>query len=119
MRTMREPIPYREMVYRLCSEADLDDKKDVLALVKFLASEAVQAHEVNRRFEDKLKELMTYKDFTEMSMEIAKEMFKQDVEAMPEGDFKDFITENMGDILGEDEKGENDGHDGMRSEEGR
>lgn len=119
MRTMRDPIPYREMVYHLCSEADLDDKKDVLALVKFLANEAVQNHEASKRCEDKLKELMSYKDFVEFSMAIAKEMFKQDVEAMPEGDFKDFITENMGDILGEDEKGDGDGHDGMCNEDDR
>lgn len=114
MRTAREPIPYREMVYRLCSEADLDDKKEVLALVKFLANEAVHANEVNKRFEDKLKELMSYKDFTEMSMEIAKEMFKQDVEAMPEGDFKNFVIDNLEGILGEEEKGDENGHDDVR-----
>ena len=113
---------YREYIYRICSDVDLSNKDDVISAMQKLANEAVRNNDVNEKFEDKLKELMTYKDFTAFSMAIAKDLFRQDVDAMEDGAFKTFVMDHFKDITGEElhkgsadaQEGDEDGHDDVR-----
>lgn len=107
---------YRKHLYNVCSETNLGDREDVTRTIQYLAAEANKYHDLSMRFEDKLKELMSYKDFAELSKEIAKEMFLQDVTAMPDSDFKDFVIQNMGDILDDAGEGDDDGHNDVCGE---
>lgn len=50
---------------------------------------------VMNQFENKLIELMGPKAYSAWAVEVAKAAFRKEVEDMPEGDFKDFILENI------------------------
>lgn len=47
------------------------------------------------RMEDKLVELMGGKAYSVWAAETARDMFRQSVEDMEDGDFKDFVLENL------------------------
>ena len=53
-----------------------------------------------KRYEDKLKELMSSEEFNRFSTEIAKELFKADIDSMAQSDFKDFCVQNFDRITG-------------------
>lgn len=107
---------YREYIYDICSSVDPNSQESVTLALQVLAKEAVRYQELCMKFDEKLKELMPYKDFVEMSAKIGKEMFRQDIEEMPDGDFKDFVLENMDRITDDPEKGDGDEHDDVCSE---
>ena len=48
-----------------------------------------------KKYEEKLLEYMTKKDYTEFSAQVAKEAFRIEVEDMVEGPFKNFVRENF------------------------
>lgn len=47
------------------------------------------------RMEDKLVELMGGKAYSIWATETARDMFRQSVEDMEDGEFKDFVLENL------------------------
>ena len=89
-------MSYRELIFKTCVNTDLNNKEDVTSAMQYLTKEAVQNFELCGKMESKLKEIMTAKDFEEWSSETAREMFKAEVESMPEGEFKDFCKEHFG-----------------------
>ena len=46
-------------------------------------------------YEEKLKELMTQVEFKTFSVEVAKKVFRAEIEGMKDGDFKDFCIDNF------------------------
>ena len=52
-------------------------------------------------YEEKLKELMTQVEFKTFSVEVAKKMFRAEIEGMKDGDFKDFCIDNFDNITGD------------------
>lgn len=55
---------------------------------------------VMRYMEEKLKELMGEKEYALWSAETAKKVFREEVQRMEDGDFKDFILTNFDEIVG-------------------
>ena len=53
------------------------------------------------RYERKLIELMGEKEFSKFACQVAKEAFRKEAEAMPDGDFKDFILASIEEITEE------------------
>lgn len=52
-------------------------------------------------YEEKLKELMTQVEFKTFSVEVAKKVFRAEIEGMKDGDFKDFCIDNFDNITGD------------------
>lgn len=55
-----------------------------------------------RLYEAKLKELMTQVEFKTFSTEVAKKVFKNGVQNMPNGDFKNFCLDNFDKITSDE-----------------
>ena len=51
-----------------------------------------------REYENKLKELMSEKEFAKFAKEVAKKSFKADVDSMEDGEFKNFVLDNFNKI---------------------
>ena len=94
---------YREYLYGICRDANLKDEEEVIMLIRFLAKECLQYHDLAMAQEKKLKEVMSYTDFTEWATKNAKEIFKNEVYGMEDGEFKDFCLENLDMIIGAEE----------------
>lgn len=89
---------YREYLYRLCTGTDFSDKDDAITLAQMLVEEAMMYHDLTMTYEEKVKELMTAKDYEEWSAKRAREMFRKQVEAMEESEFKQMILDNFEEI---------------------
>ena len=50
---------------------------------------------IAKEYEKKLKELMSEKEFTEFAADVARKLFKQELEGMKDGEFKDFALANF------------------------
>lgn len=68
-----------------------------------MMSNEEQLRRISMAYEKKLIELMGAEAFREFSTEIAREMFADEICAMPESDFKESILENFDAITGSDE----------------
>ena len=90
---------YEEYIYTLCKDTDMTDEEEATMLVQMIVSEALSYHKLVMIFEDKLKELMTAKDFDEWSKQAAVTLTKFDIEHMADSDFKDFYLENFDAIV--------------------
>lgn len=55
---------------------------------------------IAKHMEEKLKELMGEKEYALWSAETAKKAFREEVQGMEDGDFKDFILTNFDEIVG-------------------
>ena len=95
-------MTYNEHIYEVCKNTDLDDHYDVVETMQYLAKELMSFYEVSMRQEAKLKELMTAKDFEEWGIGEAKEMFKNHIDQMEDGDLKTFCVEHFDEITGGD-----------------
>ena len=51
-----------------------------------------------KRYEEKLEELMSAGDLHKFSKLIAKELFKMEIDNMPDSDFKQFCIDNFDEI---------------------
>ena len=93
-------MTYREQIYKACDSTDLDNNDEVIGLIQFLAGEAVQNHEVLLALENKLKEVVSAKEFDEFIKKTAKEQTLKWV-----GDMSDellaFVLDNEEDIFGD------------------
>ena len=58
---------------------------------------------VIKKYEEKLRELMSEADFEKFVVSVAQADFEQEVKNMTESDFKDFCLENMDMIFGEED----------------
>lgn len=94
-------MTYREYLHKICTETDMDDKEDVTRLIQFLLQEAVEANSLSHRLEDKLKEVMSAKDFEEFVEINATEMSKEWLHNLPDSEFKDFALRNFDIIIDE------------------
>lgn len=91
-------MKYREMIYHICSETDFSDKAQATRLAQQLAAECADLHDLMMEYDAKLKELMTAKDYSEWSVEVARRQFGEEVKRMPDSEFKDFVTEHLKEI---------------------
>jgi len=92
---------YREYLHQHCESCNLTDKEDVTSLIQFLLKEATDYHDIAMVMEKELKNRMTANEFESWSNEMAKEKFKNDINAMPDSDFKKCTLEHMDEIIGE------------------
>lgn len=91
-------LTYREYLYELCTGTDFSNKDEAIRLAQILVKEAIMRHEAAMAYEAKVKELMPAKDYEAWAAKRAKELFKAQVEAMEESDFKQMILENFEEI---------------------
>ena len=103
-------MTYREYIYKICTEADLDDKDEIIELLQFLASEATRSNDVSNRFDKKLQELMTAKDYATFVKDEARKLWEEGIERMPEGEFKDFCMARAEEVTGKAFKQEEQGN---------
>ena len=94
-------MTYREYIYKCCTDTDMSNEEEAVALTQLLAYECTLYHDLLYKYENKLKEIMTFKDFDKFASDIAKELFKAEIGGMDESEFKDFILENFDEIIGE------------------
>lgn len=87
-------MKYDEYLYNVCKDTNLKDEEDVTATMQFLAQELKNYHDFAMKQDEKLKEIMTAKDYAEWKTEVGKELFRRQVEDMEDGDFKNFCLEN-------------------------
>lgn len=88
-------MTYKEHIYEVCKNTDLDNKDDVIETMQYLAKELMGFQDLCLVYDRKLQEVMTAKDYLEWSTEKAKEKFKRDIENMEDGEFKTFCEENI------------------------
>lgn len=88
-------MTYKEHIYEVCNNTDLEDKDDVIETMQYLAKELMDFQDLCLVYDRKLQEVMTAKDYLEWSTEKAKEKFKRDIENMEDGEFKTFCEENF------------------------
>ena len=96
-------MTYREYIYDMCKSADLTDEEQVTVVIQRLAKDCIMYHDMVMDYEQKIKELMTASDYEKWITDRAKEMFKKEVYAMEDGEFKGFCLENMSVILEDDQ----------------
>lgn len=92
---------YSEYIFGICDRTELDKKEEVVLAMQMLSQECIENHNLVMMLDEKLKEIMTAKDYDEFSEECGKALFQQWVEMCPNEDFKSFAKENMSLILGE------------------
>lgn len=109
-------MTYKELIYELCSSTNFKNEEEAIRLAQYLANEAVMYLTALKRMEDKMKEVMTAKEYEEWAKEDAKIMFRQNVEAMQESDFKKFCTENF-DLITSNELSEEEIEKGIEERE--
>lgn len=91
-------LSYRQYLYDLCTGTDFSDKDEAIRTAQLLVEEAIMYHDIALAYEAKVKELMTAKDYEEWAAKRAREMFRKQVEAMEESDFKRMILDNFEEI---------------------
>lgn len=91
-------LSYRQYLYELCTGTDFRNKDEAIRTAQLLVEEAMMYHDTSIAYENKCKELMTAKDFEEWSKSMAKKLFRKQVEAMEESDFKKMILDNFEEI---------------------
>lgn len=92
---------FKEYIYEQCKQTDLSDPEAVTALAQWLAHDLIQYHDISMEQEAKLKDLMSYNDYTEWIKEVGRKMFEQYIQGMEDSDFKEFVIANMDEIIGE------------------
>lgn len=93
-------MTYKEHIYEVCENTDLDNKEDVVETMRYLASELLRSNTLAIDLDNKLKETMTAKDYLEWSDKEAKKLFKEDIDRMDDSDFKSFCIDNFDEITG-------------------
>ena len=94
-------MTYREHIYKMCKETDFKDPVQGESLAKYLARELMKMHTTAMNCEKKLRQIMTAEDFDNFSMDLAKVVFRQEIEGMADSNFKKFVLENMDWIMKE------------------
>lgn len=107
---------YREFLHEACTDTDMDNKEDVTMLIQFLLREAVNNHDSGMEYEEKLKELMSAKEFEIFSKESAVRLLERDLNSMPDCEFKDFALKNF-DILIDDSLSFTEAHEAIKERE--
>lgn len=92
-------MTFRNYIYNLCKNTDLDNKEDVIKTMKFLALRVIQLNDVATTYENKLQEVLSYKEFNELTTTQAKVLFKSEIDSLDDGEFKDFIIDNFDIII--------------------
>ena len=88
-------ISFREYLFNTLNDINLDDKEETTLTLQWLAKELIQYHFISIEYENKLKELMTAKDFDIFSEQIGKELFKQNIDMLEDEEFKEFCMDNF------------------------
>ena len=94
-------ISFDEYLYEICTNTDLKNQEAVTETMSTLAKFARQYHDMVMTMEDKLKELMSAKDFEKWTSEQAKKMFWAEIEESGDEDFIKWVRENFESITGE------------------
>ncbi len=88
-------ISFREYLFNTLSDVNLEDKDETTLTLQWLAKELLQYHFISIEYENKLKELMTAKDFDTFSEQLAEELFKQNIDMLEDEEFKEFCIDNF------------------------
>lgn len=96
-------MKYNEYLYKICSQADLSNEDEATELVQYLAKECAKNNDIALKYDDKLKEVMSAKDYNAWTIKTGKELFLKEANGMEDSPFKDFVLENMCEILGDAE----------------
>jgi hypothetical protein len=91
-------LSYRQYLYELCTGTDFSNRDEAIRTAQLLVEEAIMYNDISLTYEAKVKELMTPKDYEEWAAKRAAELFKKQVEAMEESDFKQMILDNFEEI---------------------
>ena len=97
-------MTYKEYLYYLCSKTDMEDSDKATRLAQMLVTDCLKYNYISKRQDEKLKEILTAKQYDEFVKQVGRELFEIDLDNMPDCDFKDFCKENMGMIMDEAEK---------------
>lgn len=89
-------ITYEEKIKREAKK----DKPDA----QWLALELLLHYRTCMLYEEKIKEIMTDKEFGAFSTEVAKKVFRQSVEELHNEEFKQFVFDNWDYITGADDE---------------
>lgn len=95
---------FREYLHDILQNVDMDDKEEVTEAMQFLVRELIQYHDIAMAQDGKLQEIMNAKDYMSFCEETGKDIFKQQVDLMEDGEFKQFCIDHFDDIVGEQEK---------------
>ena len=90
---------FREYIYELCKNTDLKNEEDVLCTIKTLALKVMSLNEVALAYEDKLKDMLSYNEFVTFTNEQAKKIFKYEIDAIDDVEFKEFIETHFDEII--------------------
>ena len=88
-------MTYKEHIYKVCENTAWDDREDAIETCQYLVRDLIRFNTSNCRMDDKLKELMSAKDYQEWVAEEAKKLFKEEIDMMEDSDFKTFCEENF------------------------
>lgn len=91
-------MDYREYIYKLCKDTDFTKEEEAIKTAQFLASEAIRHFRVLELQDEYMKLHFAYKQVEDMAKAVAKKAFKEEIEGLPEGDFKDICMEHMEEI---------------------
>ncbi len=94
-------MDYKEYLYKICTDIDYDNREDIDASLKILAREAMRYHTSAMRLEEKLKDLMTFREFTQFTKDLATDLFRQDIASFDDGGLKDFAINAFEEITGQ------------------
>jgi hypothetical protein len=97
---------FREYLYERLSAvnlAELEDREEITELLRWLAKELVQYHDIAMAQEAKMMEVMTAKDFDDFCTDQAKKLFQSDIDAMPDCEFKQFLIDHFDEVTGDKE----------------
>lgn len=92
---------FTEEIYRICTETNFNNPNEAQALAEILARNLMITNKMAMQYEEKLKELMSAKDFEDYSKELAKGLTRDFFSSLPDSPFKEFATENLERIMEE------------------
>lgn len=89
---------YAEEIYNNCKNTNFDDKEEAIRLAQWLAGELSRFHRLSLMQDEKLQELMPAKDYNKWAIASGNQLFFDDINAMPNSDFKQIILDYYDDI---------------------
>lgn len=75
-------ITYKEYVFNILDNTDYTDRGQAAETAMTLADAAITKHRIIGKYDEKVRELMTEKDYSEWVKKTAEEMYIEDIEAM-------------------------------------
>ncbi len=90
---------YKEYIYKVCKDTNFGNEEEAIQTAQFLAGEAIRYFRFLELQDEYMKLNFTYKEVNDMAKTVAQQVFSEDVDALPEGGFKDCCRRHMDEIL--------------------